>query len=347
MNATTFAVDIAKSVTQLHWVESGGEIKRKRLTRAKFSEFFAQRLPARVVMEACGGAHHWGRTLAACGHHVELLPTHQVRAFVRGNKDDVADARAIWLAAQHSDIRRVPIKSSAQQAVLALHRTRAHWISVRTATVNALRGLLYEFGATLPAGKDSGLKALGENRASVNAQLPAVMVALVDQQLRALQEIEHNVKFFDAQIAEVQKSQNTAKALREIPGIGVLGATALAALLGDGSAWRNGREFSACIGLCPRHNGTGGKVRIGSLSKRGDPSARTLLINGARSAVTGPRPPAWAAQLLLRRPVNIVVVALANKIARTAWALVAHGRQYDGQWQSTPPASSALTQPTT
>ncbi len=151
MNATTYGVDIAKSVFQVHWVDaSTGEIGRKKLARAKFADFFAQRLPARVALEACGGAHHWGRTLRAQGHQVELLPAHQVRAFVTGNKDDQADARAIWLAAQHGDLRRVPIKSCQQQAVLSLHRMRSHWISVRTATINAMRGLLYEFGVTLP-----------------------------------------------------------------------------------------------------------------------------------------------------------------------------------------------------
>jgi transposase len=341
MNATTFAVDTAKSVMQLHWVEAdSGEIKRKKLTRSKFSEFFAQRLPVRVVMEACGGAHHWARTLAALGHEVELLPTRQLRAFVRGNKDDAADARAIWLAAQQGDIRRVPVKSCAQQAVLALHRTRAHWIKVRTATINALRGLLYEFGVVLPGGKHAGLKSLQDNRASIDPRLPAPMVRLVDEQLRALQEIEKNVKFFDIEITQVHKADAGAKTLREIPGVGVLGATALAAVLGDGSGWRNGREFSCCIGLPPRHKGTGGKVRMGGLSKRGDPYLRTLLVNGARSVVTGPHPPAWVAQLLLRRPINVVVVALANKVARTAWALIARKRSYDGQWQSAPPAST-------
>lgn len=346
MNATTFAVDIAKSVMQVHWVEAdSGEIKRKKLTRSKFSEFFAQRLPARVVMEACGGAHHWARTLAALGHQVELLPARQVRAFVRGNKDDAADARAIWLAAQQSDIRRVPVKSCAQQAVLALHRTRAHWMKVRTATVNALRGLLYEFGVVLPGGKHAGLKSLQDNRAGIDAQLPASMVRLVDEQLRALQEIEKNVEFFDLEIAQVHKTHDSAKTLREIPGVGVLGATALAATLGDGSGWRNGREFSCCIGLPPAHRGTGGKVRMGGLSKRGDPYLRTLLVNGARSVVTGPHPPAWVAQLLLRRPINVVVVALANKLARTAWALIAHGRNYDRQWHGAPPAGAHAMRP--
>lgn len=144
---TTFGVDIAKSVMQLHWVEPAtGEIKRKKLTRSKFVEFFAQRQRGLIALEACGGAHHWARTLMALGHQVELLSPRAVRPFVTGNKDDAADARAIWMAAQHGDIRRVPVKSCSQQAVLSLHRVRKHWVDARTATINMLRGLLYEFG---------------------------------------------------------------------------------------------------------------------------------------------------------------------------------------------------------
>ena len=151
MDVTTYAVDTAKNVMQLHWVDAAtGEIHRKKLSRAKFVEFFASLLPARVVMEACPGSHHWARTLTQLGHKVELLPPAQVRPFVRGNKDDSADARGVWNAGQHGDIRRVPIKSVEQQAVLSLHRTRSHWITIRTATINSMRGLLYEFGIFLP-----------------------------------------------------------------------------------------------------------------------------------------------------------------------------------------------------
>jgi len=339
MNATTtYAVDTAKNVMQVHWVDpASGEIGRKKLTRSKFSEFFARRHSARVVMEACGGAHHWARVLTALGHQVELLPAGQVRAFVRSNKDDAADARAIWLAAQQSDIRRVPLKSCVQQAMLSLHRVRKHWVDVRTATINALRGLLYEFGVALPVGKDAGLKALAERRAAIDQTLPAPMVRLIDAQLLALQEIERNVRLFEAEIAAVHKSDQTARRLRQVPGIGLLGATALSAVLGDGAAWRNGREFSCCLGLTPRHSGTGGQVRMGGLSKRGDPYVRNLLINGSRSVLSRSSPPPWAARMLERRPFNVVVVALAHKLARTAWALVAHGRSYDWQWQSSPP----------
>jgi transposase len=343
MNATTvYGVDIAKNVFQIHWIDvTTGEIARKKVARAKFSEFFAQRQPARVALEACGSAHHWARTLSGLGHQVELLPAHQVRPFVVGNKDDAADARGIWQAAQQGDIRRVAIKSVEQQAVLSLHRMRAHWINVRTATINAMRGLLYEFGVVLPQGKQVGLKALREQRARIDEQLPALMQRLVDDQLKSLTDIEAHVLAMDQEINAVQKSNPAARRLRQAPGIGVLGATALAALLGDGTGWRNGREFAGCLGLSPSHTGTGGKVRMGGISKRGDPYVRTLLVNGARAVVTREHPAAWIVAMLARRPFNVVVIAVAHKLARQAWALVAHGREYDASWQSTPPARTA------
>ena len=338
MNATTYAVDTAKNVMQIHWVDADtGEIGRKKVTRPKFIEFFAQRPGCQVVMEACGGSHHWARTLTALGHQVELLPTGQVRPFVRSNKDDAADAKAIWLAAQHGDIRRVSIKSCQQQSVLSMHRARKHWVDLRTATVNMLRGLLYEFGVTLPVGKRAGLKALAERRAEIDPQLPAAMVRLVDIQLTAIREIEQHVDTFEAEIEALHKADETAKRLRKVPGIGLLGATALAAVLGDGSAWRNGREFSCCLGLVPSHTGTGGKVVMGGLSKRGDTYLRNILISGARAVLTHSAKAEWTTQMLKRRPFNVVVVALAHKLARIAWALVAHGRNFSGDWKSIAP----------
>lgn len=343
MDRTTYGLDIAKSVMQLHWVDGEtGEIGRKKLARAKLAAYFAQLKPVRIVMEACGSAHHWARVFTAQGHVVELLPAWQVRPFVRGNKDDAADARGIWRAAQQRDIRRVPQKSVEQQAVLALHRTRSHWVSVRTATVNALRGLLYEFGVVLRGGRQAGLKALGEQRAGIDEQLPPTMRTLVDAQLQALHHIGRHIDALEGQIAALQGQLPGAAKLRQVPGIGVLGSTALAATLGDAKGWRSGRVFSASIGLVPAHAGTGGKVRVGQLSKRGDPYLRTLLIHGARSVIAQTKhKPRWLEQLLARRPLNVVVVALANKMARTAWALIAHGRTYQRDWQSVKPGSAA------
>jgi transposase len=343
MNGTTYGLDIAKNVMQLHWVEAEtGEIGRKKLARAKLSAYFGELRPVRVVMEACGSAHHWARVLGGLGHKVELLPAAQVRAFVRSNKDDAADARAIWLAAQQGDIRRVPQKNVEQQAVLALHRTRSHWVCVRTATMNSLRGLLYEFGVVLRGGRKAGLKALTEQRAAIDEQLPVTMRSLVDGQMHALAHLGEHIDVLERQIAALQRQLPGARELDQVPGIGVLGSTALAATLGDGKAWRSGREFSASLGLVPAHAGTGGKVRIGHLSKRGDPYLRTLLIHGARSVIERAKhKPKWLEQLLARRPLNVAVVALANKMARTAWALIAHGRAYQRDWASTRPGSAA------
>jgi transposase len=343
MDRTTYGLDIAKNVMQLHWVEAEtGEIGRKKLARARLAAYFAQLQPVRIVMEACGSAHHWARVFVAQGHEVELLPAAQVRPFVRSNKDDAADARAIWLAAQQSDIRRVPQKSVQQQAALSLHRARSHWVSVRTATVNSLRGLLYEFGVVLRGGRQAGLKALGEQRAAIDEQIPATMRTLLDTQLQMLGHIAERIEQLEREIAALNKQLEGACELDRVPGIGVLGCSALAATMGDAKAWRSGREFSASIGLVPAHAGTGGKVRVGHLSKRGDPYLRTLLIHGARSVIEHAKAkPKWLTELLARRPKNVAVVALANKMARTAWALIAHGRAYQRDWQSAKPGSAA------
>lgn len=338
MNATTYGMDIAKNVFQVHWVEStSGEICRRKLSRSKVLAFFAKRLPARVVIEACGGAHHWARELAVLGHHVELLPAHQVRKFVSGNKDDAADARAIWLAAQHPDIRRVPLKSTQQQAELSVHRLRSHWMQVRTATINCLRGLLYEFGVVLPKGRCTALRFLAEQRAQVDQQLPGTMVQLLNSQLQALGTLDAQIASLEVQIEAVQRSNEVAQRLRQVPGIGLLGATALAATLGDGSAWRSAREFACCMGLTPRHTGTGGKVRMGGITKRGDAYIRTLLIHGARNLVRCAQPAPWIAQLLERRPFNVVATAVAHKLARAAWAMVVQGTAWQANHKAGAP----------
>lgn len=331
MNATTYGLDIAKSVMQVYWVEGEtGEIGQRTLKRGQLAAFFARRAPGRVVLEACGSGHYWARTLAGLGHEVRLVHARHVRAFVRGNKNDAADARAIWSAAHQPRLRWVPVKSEAQQAVLAVHRVRAQWVKVRTQTVNALRGLLYEFGVLLPGGRQAGIKALGASRAELDAKLPAPMRGLIDGQLEMLGQLERRIDGLEAQLQALERQLASARRVRAIPGVGPLGASALAAVLGeDAKGYRNAREFAACLGLVPRHEGSGGKVRIGALSKRGDPYLRTLLMHGARSVIFQAKvKSAWLEQMLARRPLNVVVAALANKMARTAWALVAHGREY-------------------
>ena len=342
MHATTIAIDVAKSVFQLHWVDADGVIVHRKLSRAKLMEFIARREPTRIVMEACGGAHHLGRQFTAMGHQVELLPAGQVRAFVRGNKDDAADARGIWLASQHSDIRRVPIKTVEQQGVQTLHRLRSHWMSTRNASLNCLRGLLYEFGIVLPKGPVAAIKALAAQRERLEQAAPAAVVRAVQLQLDMFRRCEQTVDALQHELKQELKQSPQAQRLDAVPGIGLLGATALAAAIGDASGWRSGRQFAACIGLPPGHSGTGGKVRMGSMTKRGDPYLRTLLIAGARSLILRPDKSPWLQALLARRPVNVAVVALAHKLARQAWALLAHQRDYDPHWQPQPPAAQAV-----
>jgi transposase len=259
-----------------------------------------------------------------------LLPAHEVRKFVSGNKDDAADARGIWLAVQHTDVRRVAIKSAQQQSDLSVHRVRSHWMKVRTATINALRGLLYEFGVVLPKGRRIAIRQLAEQRAQMEHQLPGAMVQLLDSQLHALRALDEQIASLETQIETTQRDSEIARRLRKVPGIGLLGATALAATLGDGSAWRGAREFACCMGLTPRHTGTGGKVRMGGISKRGDSYIRTLLIHGARNLVRCAEPSPWIAELLRRRPFNVVATAVANKLARTAWAMAVQGTDWQG-----------------
>ena len=284
--------------------------------------------PAHVVIEACGGAHHWARSLGAMGHQVELLPARQVRAFVRGNKDDAADARAIWLASQQSDIRRVR-----RQERRAASRAVAASAALRTGSacapppINALRGLLYEFGVVLPAGKVLGLKVLACAARGDRRRLPALMQRQLDRQLAALRQLEQEITRIEAELSAVQKSDAAAQRLRQVPGIGLLGATALAATLGDARGWRNAREFSMQPGADVRATAAPATtVTMGGINKRGDPYLRTLLVSGARAAVANaPNAPEWVRKLMQRRPANVAVVALANKLARTAWALLAHG----------------------
>jgi len=330
MNATTYAIDIAKSVFQLHWVEPDtGEIHRKKLQRAKLMEFFARLQPCRIVMEACGGAHHWGRELGKLGHQVELLPPHKVKESASGNKDDARDARAIWVTATHKDVRRVPVKTVEQQAQLFTHRVRSHWVCLRTATVNQLRSMLYEYGLVAPKGRKKVVGWVAEHRAQIEQRVPPMVVQLMDQQLQALRELDERIVANERTVQQASRTDDTVRELLKVPGIGPLGASALRAELGDGSAWKNSREFACCRGLVPSHTGTGGKVRMAGISKRGDPYLRTLLIHGARNLVRGPDQPQWIADMLLRRPFNVVAVAVAHKLARIAWSIVARGEKFD------------------
>ena len=329
---TTIAVDIAKRVFSVYWMDTEtGEIGAKVLNRSKFEEFMRTRAPSRVVLEAGGSAHHWGRWLEGQGHEVRLIAAQHVRPFVRTNKTDGADARAIWEAAQRPEVNWVVIKSEASQAVLGLHRIRRQLMGMRRMQGNQLKALLYEFGVVVPASAKITATQLEDWVAA--GRVPQLLAASLGEQIERIAGLKQQEREVTRRIERHNASDTLAMQLMAVPGIGVLTASALSAELAAGAkSYANGRQFAACKGMAPRLSGTGGKVRAGAISKRGDPYVRTLLIHGARSVIThqrrAKRLSPWLLGLLERRPLNVAVVALANKMARTAWAIAAHGRAY-------------------
>lgn len=323
-------VDIAKRVFQLHWIESEtGEIVSLQLKREQFLEYFANLAPCLIGMEACGGSQHWARQLQTMGHQVRLLPGKQVKPFVGGNKSDVHDARAIWTAVQQPGIKPVAVKSEEQQAILALHRMRSQLVKFRTAQINGLRGLLTEYGEVMPRGKVGIKKDIAEALQRLSDRLPSMVIDTLREQWERISTLDKQVTDIERRLALWLKQDTASTRIIEIPGVGLLTATAAVATMGDAKAFKSGREFAAWLGLVPRQSGTGGRIRLLGISKRGDTYMRTLLIHGARSALMHAKAPdPWVTELRQRRPLNVSVVALANKMARMIWALLAHERAY-------------------
>lgn len=338
MQVTTYGLDLAKSVMQLHWVDTEtGEIHRKQLKRRALLEFFVNRQPSLIAMEACGTSHYWARELRKLGHEVRLIAPQFVRPFVKTNKNDAADAAAIWEAVQRPDMRFVAVKTEEQQSILALHRMRSQLIKIRTMQVNQIRGLLYEFGADLPQGRQRGLKEVPDALANLDGAVSPMMLDTMRQQLKRLGEMDKDIAEIEKRLMLWKKDQEAVTRLMAIPGVGLLAATAIIATVGNMKTFRSGREFAAFLGLVPRQSGTGGKVRLLGISKRGDTYLRSLLVHGARVVVNFQiknRNP-WIDKLLSRRPHNVTVVAQANKMARTIWALLARDRKYDAHYPAT------------
>ena len=340
MNATTYGLDIAKQVFQMYWVDAQtGEIANRRFRRDELISFLALRPGGRVALEACGSAHWWARKIKALGHEVVLLHPKFIRPFVQTNKTDAADTRAIWTAVHQPGMRSVAAKTEDQQAMLALHRMRSLLIKFRTMQVNQIRGLLYEFGMSFRAGRVAGLTEIRARMAELEDALPPAMISSLQDQLKRIGAIEQDIDQLEKKICAWHKQEAACRAIAEVPGIGKLTATALVATIGDVKMFRSGREFASFLGLVPRQTGTGGKIRLGSISRRGDPYLRTLLIHGARSVMSRAKvPTAWQKAIQARRPANVAAVALANKMARTAWAILAHGSTYDKHYVSERPA---------
>jgi transposase len=331
-------VDIAKKVFQVHGMDQEtGEIVSVQVKRAKFLEHFANRAPCRIGMEACGGSQHWARKLVSLGHQVKLMPAKAVRPFVGGHKNDVNDARAIWTAMQQPHVKAVAVKTEEQQAILALHRMRQQLVKFRTAQINGLRGLLTEYGEVMTQGKAGIKKGIAEALGRLTDRLPAMVIDTLREQWERIGTLDEQIGEIERRLKVWQKVDKGCQRIADIPGVGLLTATAAVAAMGDAKAFKSGREFAAWIGLVPRQTGTGGRIRLLGISKRGDTYLRTLLIHGARSVLThAKKPDQWITQLRQRRPLNVAVVALANKMARTIWALLAHERTYQKAFVNQP-----------
>ncbi|MDF0503488.1 IS110 family transposase [Burkholderia cenocepacia] len=328
MNSMAVGVDVAKQVFQVHYVdrETGG-IVNKAIKRAKFLEFFANRAACLIGMEACGGAHHWARQLTQMGHEVRLMPAEFVKAFNIRNKNDAADARAIWLAVQQPG-KPVAVKTEMQQAMVALHRMREQLVKFRTMQVNGLRGLLTEYGEVMSKGRAKLDKEIPAVLGRIAERLPAALIDTLREQWNGLAKLDEQIAEIERRMREWKKEDKAVKAISEIPGVGLLTATAAVAMMGDPKAFSSGREFAAWAGLVPKQTGSGGKVNL-----------HTLLIHGARSVLTHAKEPGeWIEQMKKRRPPNVVIVALANKMARTIWAVLAHDRPYQKGYVSVKPA---------
>ena len=336
MKITTMGLDIAKQVFQLHGVDGAGEvILTRRLRRGQVFDFFAKLPPCVVGMEACATSHYWGRLLRSLGHEVRLVPPRYVKPYVKRNKTDAADAAAICEACLRPSMQLVPIKSEAQQGVLVLHRTRELLVRQRTMTSNALRAHLAEFGIIAAQGV-AGVKRLMEMvndpaTAEVPEEARAALVVLAMQ----WEDLSARAGDLERRIKAWHRGDATSRRLATIPGIGPITASAMAATVGDAQAFATGRHFAAWLGLTPREFSSGLKRRQGRISKRGNGYLRRLLVLGAhsvmrhhgRGAVKGRRD-RWLASMRARRPAPIVAVALANKTARIAWAVMARGEVY-------------------
>jgi transposase len=315
---STIGLDIAKQVFQVHGVDaSGNALFRKRLIRVKLLEFFRSQPRCLVALEACGGAHHWGREIAKLGHTVRLIPPAYVKPFVKRQKNDAADAEAICEAAQRPSMRFVAVKDEAQQASGVVFRARDVLVRQRTQCINALRGHLTEYGWVVAKG----------------ATHVPTLIDQIEVLIATLKSLEENIAVLDAEIGRRSKEDPVARQLMTIPGVGPITATAIVALAPPVETFRTGRDFAAWLGLTPLQKSTGGKQRLGATSKMGERTIRRLLIIGGSAVVRqacmrGAPEGSWLARMLGRKPRMLVSVALANKTARIVWALLSKGEVY-------------------
>ena len=333
MRIITIGLDLAKHWFQVHGVDAAGKVVvKRRLRRTEVVEFFRAQEPCLVGMEACATAHHWARELIALGHEVKLMPPAYVKAYVKRNKNDAADAEAICEAVTRPSMRFVPVKDVDQQSVLMMHRARNLLVRQRTMLVNALRAHLAEFGIIAPQGLRHVERLAGAIEEDSPA-LPELARSILRLVVAQLNDTQAKVRQIEAKLAKWHRSNRVSKLLATVPGVGIMGASAIAATVSDPNLFRSGREFAAWLGMTPRQNSSGGKERLGRTSKRGDKYIRCLLVAGAVAVLRHARNRAtkdaeWVRALLARRPAKVVAVALANRTARIAWAVMARGEAY-------------------
>lgn len=328
MQSTLIAVDLAKNVFEVAVSRHPGKVAEcHRLSRARFLQFFAERQPTVVLLEAVGSAHHWGRELSALGHRPVLLPARAVQRYREGNKTDRTDAKALLEASRNEEIRPVPLKSVMQQTLTSLHRLRTGWMRTRIARINTVRGLLRELGVTIPVGAHKVLPFVVTLVGEPESPIPASLRPLLGQTCEEIAELEARIRAAERQLGLLSADLVAVGYLRSIPGIGLLTATALVACVGDVERFPTARHFASYLGLTPKERSSGERRRLGRISKRGDTYLRTLLIHGARSVINVARKfdrssalHVWAAKVHERRGYNVGAVAVANKIARIAWA---------------------------
>ena len=332
--AITIGVDLAKNVFQVHGVDAEGAVVfRRQLRRSRVLPFFEKHPPCLVGMEACATAHHWARQLIALGHEVKLMPPHYVKPYVKRNKNDAADAEAICEAVTRPTMRFVSVKSTEQQSILMLHRTRELLVRQRTMLINAIRAHMAEFGIVAPVGVAHVKKLLGIIADPQDARLPPVARTCLESLARQFLSLHEEIYVAEKQLHAWHCSNEVSQRLETIPGIGPITASALAASITDPEVFKNGRELAAWIGLVPRQNSTGGKQRLGKISKQGDQYLRWLLVAGAMSVIhhekrRGTSNVPWLGGIIARKPTKVAAVALANKTARIVWALLRHGGTY-------------------
>jgi transposase len=334
-NDTRIGVDVAKAIFEVAVSDRPGHVaRRERLRRGEFLDYLAQQPVATVVMEACGSAHYWGRQIQGLGHRVVLLPPHHVRPYVRGNKTDRTDAKGILEASRNEAIHPVPVKSVSQQVLTSLHRLRGGWMVERTGRLNALRGLLRELGVFIPLGAHHVVPTVWALVEDADSALPEALRPIFAEACQEIREIEARVKLVEKQLEAMAEQIPAVALLRTIPGVGLLTATALVALLGDIRRFPSGRHLASYLGLTPREYSSGLRRRLGRISKRGDGYLRTLLIHGARSLLLHARTRRpdrlreWAFALGERTTHNKAAVAVANKMARVVWAVWSKGQPF-------------------